>query len=72
MTARLDALPQEVFVRLWNGAASLDEVVAAVKAAAGGPVPRWAVRARALALQRRGIELKSFPVGVGREQGSPG
>jgi hypothetical protein len=72
MTPRLDAVPAAEFIRSWNGAGTLDEAVLAVKAVAGGPVPRWAVRARAVALEKIGARLKRFPVGAGGERGRPG
>jgi hypothetical protein len=58
MTARLVTAPDDVFVKLWNAAATVDGPAAVVKWAAGGRVPRWAVRVRMLALRKRGVELK--------------
>jgi hypothetical protein len=51
-------VPQDQFVAAWNAAATLDEAAGAIRALAGGTVPRWAVMARAAGLRRDGIELK--------------
>ncbi|MDB5310597.1 MAG: hypothetical protein JWO38_4799, partial [Gemmataceae bacterium] len=54
-------IPQEQFVAAWNGAGSLPEAVGRVKELAGGAVPRWAVMARAAALRKGGVEMRSLP-----------
>jgi hypothetical protein len=59
MTERVDAVPTDEFVTIWNAAWSLDDVVAGVQDRVG-PVPRWAVLARAAALRQEGAELKRF------------
>jgi hypothetical protein len=56
-------IPQDQFVAAWNGAATLDEAAGAVRALAGGPIPRWAVMARAGALRKDGVELKPLSAG---------
>ena len=38
-------VPQDQFVKAWNGSESLDEAAARIKELAGGTVPRWAVMA---------------------------
>lgn len=58
MGDRVLQVPQERFVEAWNAGGSIDEVVARVKELAGGPVPRWAVMARATALRKQGVGLK--------------
>jgi hypothetical protein len=58
MIDRTWQVPQDEFVKAWNGATSLDEAAARVKELARGNVPRWAVMARALALRRRGVAMK--------------
>jgi hypothetical protein len=59
MTQRVEAVPRDEFVAIWNAAWSLDDVVAGVQDRVG-PVPRWAVLARAAALRREGVDLKRF------------
>jgi hypothetical protein len=59
MTERVNAVPTDEFIALWNAAWSLDDVVAGVQDRVG-PVPRWAVMARAAALCKEGAELKRF------------
>ena len=53
-------VPQEQFIEAWNGAGSLPEAVARVKELAGGTVPRWAVMARAAALRKGRVEMRSL------------
>jgi hypothetical protein len=53
MTERLLGVPRAEFIALWNAAWSLDDVVAGVQDRVG-PVPRWAVMARAAALRKEG------------------
>ena len=48
----------EQFEAIWNGAASVAEVVDRVTALTGKGVPRWAVMARAAAIRKAGILLK--------------
>jgi hypothetical protein len=62
MGDRVWQVPQEEFVEAWNRGGSLAEVVERVKELAGGNVPKWAVMARAMALRRAGVELKSMAV----------
>jgi hypothetical protein len=66
MTQRVESVPRDEFVAIWNAAWSLDDVVAGVQDRVG-PVPRWAVLARAAALRKEGAELKRFtpPPGSG-------
>lgn len=54
-------VPQEQFVAAWNASATLDEAATAIRALAGGPVPRWAAMARASALRKEGVALKPLP-----------
>jgi hypothetical protein len=54
-------VPENQFVAAWNAAATLDEATAALRALAGGPVPRWAALARAGTLRKDGVPLKSLP-----------
>src|SRR5262249_59568628 len=54
-------LPADQFVALWNDAGSLAEVVERVRELPGGPFPRWAVLARAIACRQNGLDLKPFP-----------
>ena len=61
MVDRIGQVPQDQFVAAWNAGGSLSEVVERVKELAGGNVPRWAVMARAAALRKAGVEMKSFP-----------
>ena len=58
------AVPQDQFLAAWSRAATLDEAAAAIRAMAGGPVPRWAVIARAAALRAEGVELNPLPSGA--------
>ena len=60
MEMRVDRLTAEEFAGLWNRAGTLEEVVAQVRERVGLPSPRWAVLARAAAVRRGGIELKSL------------
>ncbi len=69
MTTGVDRLTADEFAAIWNGAGSVDEAVAAVRRAAGRPVPRWAVLARALADRRRGTALKRYPEPTAAGQG---
>jgi hypothetical protein len=55
---RIWHVPRDQFVAIWNSAAALDDAASAVRALAGGPVPRWAVMARAAALRKEGVSLK--------------
>ncbi len=55
---RVWRVPADQFVAAWNSAATLDEAASAIRALADGPVPRWAVMARAAGLRRDGVELK--------------
>lgn len=61
MGRRAWQVPQDEFVAAWNGADSLEAAADAVRALAGGVVPRWAVMARAGELRRAGVEMKSLP-----------
>jgi hypothetical protein len=61
MGSRVWQVPQEQFVVAWNTARTLDEAAARVKELARGNVPRWAVLARAAALRKIGIELRTLP-----------
>jgi hypothetical protein len=61
MTERVNDLPRDQFVALWNLSATLDEALARVRAAVGSPCPRWAVMARAAACRADGVALKRFP-----------
>jgi hypothetical protein len=61
MGDRVWQVPQEQFVEAWNGAASLPDAVARVKELARGAVPKWAVMARATALRKGGVEMRSLP-----------
>ena len=47
MGDRVWQVPRDQFVAAWNGSDTLDEAAAKVRTLAGGPVPRWAVMARA-------------------------
>ena len=64
MTDRVELLPADEFVALWNRAWSIEEVVAEVCERVGH-VPKWAVLARAAALRKEGVELKRFLPRVG-------
>ena len=61
MGERVWQVPQHQFVAAWSGSQTLDEAAARDKALAGGPAPRWAGLARATALPKEGVELKSLP-----------
>lgn len=52
-------VPDDEFIAAWNAATSLGEVAAWVRDRAG-PVPRWAVVARAVACRAAGAGLKAF------------
>jgi hypothetical protein len=54
-------VPQDQFSAVWNAAATPDEVAAALRALAKGPVPRWAALARAATLHKDGVQLISLP-----------
>ena len=45
----------------WNAATSVPDVVRRLKEIAGGAAPKWVVMARAVALRKGGVELKSLP-----------
>lgn len=64
MTERVNEVPRDEFAAMWNAAWSLDDVVAGVQDRVG-PVPRWAVVARAAALRKEGAELKRFTAAPG-------
>jgi hypothetical protein len=60
MTAdRLSQFPKSEFIALWNHAGTIDDVVNAVRNRVG-QVPRWAVMAWAVALRKKGSDLKRF------------
>jgi hypothetical protein len=61
MWDRVWQLPRDQFVAIWNAADSLTQAAERVKAAVGGPAPRWAVLARAGQLRTEGVELKLLP-----------
>jgi len=54
-------VPDEVLAALWAAARTVDEAVERFAAAAGVPVPRWAVVARVIACRQAGAALKRFP-----------
>jgi len=56
---RLSQLPDAGFITLWNQAGTTDEVVEQVVVRVG-PVPRWAVVARAVALRKAGVRLNAL------------
>lgn len=56
---RLAQFPKAEFITLWNRAASIDQVLDAVCRRVGR-VPKWAVMAWAVALRKRGADLKRF------------
>ena len=58
-TDRLAQFPKADFIALWNRAGNIDEVVDAVCLRVGR-VPKWAVMAWAVALRKRGSDLKRF------------
>ncbi|MDB5310644.1 MAG: hypothetical protein JWO38_4846 [Gemmataceae bacterium] len=69
MEMKVDRVPATEFVGLWNTANSLDAVVERVRQLVG-PIPRWAVIARAAAIRKGGTELKRFPAAnLGGEPG---
>lgn len=57
----MTGLTDAEFAALWASAGTLAEVVAAVAATTGRPVPRWAVLARATALRRGSVPLGPLP-----------
>ena len=61
MGDRVWKIPQDAFVEAWNGSESATEATERCKQLAGGNVPRWAVMARAVALKKTGIEMRSLP-----------
>lgn len=67
MTDKVNSLPADRFVALWNAAGSLAEATEAVRAVVGPPCPRWAVLARATALRAAGEAVK--PVAGERRAG---
>lgn len=60
MTNKLNAMPQDQFVALWNAAESFDEAVAKIQALVGRPCPRWAVMVRSAVCRQDGIPMKRF------------
>ena len=60
MEMKVDRVPADEFVGLWNTSHSLDAVVERVRQLIG-PTPRWAVLARAAAIRKAGADLKRFP-----------
>jgi hypothetical protein len=60
MTGKLNALPHEQFILIWNSSSTLDAAVGRIQSLVGKPCPRWAVMARALACRKDGVELKRF------------
>jgi hypothetical protein len=60
MIDELTALPRDEFAAPWNGSGTLDEAAGKVRDWVG-PVPRWAVLAKAAACRKEGAELKRFP-----------
>ena len=67
MEMRVERLTAEEFAGMWNRAGTLDEVVAQVRERVGQPSPRWTILARAAAVRREGLTLKSLtsPAGQG-------
>jgi hypothetical protein len=57
-------VPQDEFVKAWNGAKSLDDAAGRIKELARGNVPRWAVLARAMELRKDGIAMKPLATGT--------
>jgi hypothetical protein len=60
MGNRVWQVPQELFVAAWNAGGTFAEVVEKVKELAAGNVPRWAVMARASAIRKAGVKMKSL------------
>jgi hypothetical protein len=61
MYDRVWQIPTGQFVAVWNGSASVAEAAERLRAiAGGGPIPRWAVQARAATLRKEGADLKVF------------
>lgn len=54
-------IPDPQFAEVWAAAGSLSDVVSRMSELAGGPVPSWAVRGRAISLRKSGVELKQLP-----------
>jgi hypothetical protein len=67
---RLARLPDADFVKLWNSAAAIDEVVARVVERVGH-VPRWAVVARAVALRKAGQTVTALGPPTSSSASSP-
>jgi hypothetical protein len=70
MEMKVDQVPAAEFVGLWNASHSLDAVVERVRQLVG-PIPRWAVLARAAALRKGGIDLKRFTTNTLGEEPGP-
>jgi hypothetical protein len=70
MTDKLAVLSQDQFAAIWNSGRTLDDVVAKIRHLLG-PVPRWAVLARALADRREGSELEHFAIAPARSADRP-
>lgn len=60
MTGKLNALPNEQFISIWNAASTLEEAVEKMQGRVGKPCPRWAVMARAVSCRKEGMELKAL------------
>lgn len=58
MTSKLNVLPQDKFVAIWNATDSLDDAVAEFWNWSAGRAQGGAVLARALACRKDGIEMK--------------
>lgn len=60
MVDRAWQVPEEQFVGVWNGSATLAEVSARLKELTGGNVPGWAALQRSLELRKKGVEMKQL------------
>ncbi|MBY0457996.1 MAG: hypothetical protein K2V38_11705 [Gemmataceae bacterium] len=60
MGDRVWQVPQDQFVAVWNGAASLEEASMRIKEIVSGNAPGWAVLQRALELRKAGVEMQQL------------
>jgi len=57
-SARAWALLADRFAKVWNAATSFEEAASALRGVASGPMPRWALMARAAELRKAGFDLR--------------
>ena len=58
MRERLNTVPEEQFITVWNASTSLADAAARMAKLIGRTVPGWAMLSRATELRKAGIEMQ--------------